>query len=94
MDKYFTEISECLRGHAASVAGSELKLHLFPEPTLFRWDLEPEMVGRIRKTTNGHYALGSERFAEEVALMLARRVTPGKSGRPRKPEVGRNESLF
>ena len=61
---------------------------------LLRSDLEPEMVDRIRKATNGNYALGSERFAEEVALMLARRVTPGKSGRPRKPEVGRNESLF
>ena len=61
---------------------------------LFRSDLEPEMVGKIRKATNGNYALGSEQFAEEVALMLARRVTPGKSGRRRKREVGRDTGLF
>ena len=61
---------------------------------LLRSDLEPEMVDRIRKATNGNYALGSERFAEEVALMLARRVTPGRSGRPRKPNVDRNGDLF
>ena len=61
---------------------------------LFRSDLEPEMVDKIRKATNGNYALGSERFAEEVALMLARRVPPGRSGRPRKPDVDRNGDLF
>ncbi len=49
---------------------------------LLRSDLEPEMVDRIRKATNGNYALGSERFAEEVALMLARRVTPGNRAGP------------
>lgn len=47
-------------------------------------------MDKIRKATNGNYAPGSERFAEEVALMLARRVTPWKSGRPRKPGVDRN----
>ncbi len=31
-----------------------------------------------------YLALGSPRFQEEVAAMLKRRVTPGKSGRPRK----------
>jgi putative transposase len=61
---------------------------------LLRSDLEPEMVDRIRKATNGNYALGSERFAEEVALMLARRVTPGKSGRPRKRDIGRDKGLL
>ncbi|OZA28742.1 MAG: transposase, partial [Hydrogenophilales bacterium 17-64-11] len=31
-----------------------------------------------------NYALGSPRFAEQMAAALGRRVTPGKSGRPRK----------
>ena len=50
---------------------------------LFRYDLEPGLVDEIRRATNGNYALGNERFAKEVALALGRRVTPGKSGRPR-----------
>jgi len=35
-----------------------------------------------------------KRTVEDVALMLARRVTPGTSGRPRKPDVDRNGELF
>ncbi len=52
------------------------------------------MVDKIRKATDGNYALGSERFAEEVALMLARRVMPGKSGGLRRSEVDRDGDLF
>lgn len=48
---------------------------------LFRCDREPGMFGQIRKATNGNRVLGSERFAQEVAATLARRVTPDKSGR-------------
>ena len=58
---------------------------------LFRYELEPGLVDEIRRATNGNYALGNERFAKQVALALGRRVTPGKSGRPRraaKPESG------
>jgi putative transposase len=51
---------------------------------LFRNELDPDLVDEIRTATNGNYALGSPRFQEEVAAMLKRRVTPGKSGRPRK----------
>ncbi|MDN5864933.1 MAG: transposase [Gammaproteobacteria bacterium] len=49
---------------------------------LFRYQLDSGLVDQIRKATNGNYALGSERFEQEVATMLRRRVTPGKSGRP------------
>lgn len=51
---------------------------------LFRYELEPELVDEIRRATNGNYALGSDLFAEQIAAALGRRVTPGKSGRPRK----------
>lgn len=51
---------------------------------LFRHELEPDEVNAIRKATNGNFALGNKRFADQVAAMIGRRVTPGKSGRPRK----------
>jgi len=48
-------------------------------------------VDEIRKATNGHFALGDQRFAALIESALDKRVTPGKSGRPRKliePESG------
>ena len=51
---------------------------------LFRYELEPGLVDQIRCATNGNFALGNQRFAEQVAQHLGRRVTPGKPGRPRK----------
>ena len=51
---------------------------------LFRHELDPGMVDEIRKATNGNCALGTEGFKAEIADALGRRVTPGKSGRPRK----------
>ncbi|SFF08499.1 hypothetical protein [Nitrosomonas sp. Nm166] len=58
---------------------------------LFRYELKPELVDEIRRATNGNFALGNERFTAQVSAALGRRVTPGKSGRPRKvvePESG------
>jgi REP-associated tyrosine transposase len=52
---------------------------------LFRHALEPGLVDQIRAATNGNYALGDWQFASQVAEALGRRVTPGRSGRPRKP---------
>lgn len=51
---------------------------------MFRRQLDPGLVDQIRKATNGNFVLGNERFAEQVAAALARRVTRGKGGRPRK----------
>ena len=53
---------------------------------LFRYQLEPGLVDQIRRATNGNFVLGNERFAAEVAAVVGRRVSPGKSGRPRKVE--------
>jgi putative transposase len=50
---------------------------------LFRCHLDPELVDDIRQSTNSNYALGSERFKDEVEAALGRRVRPGVSGRPR-----------
>lgn len=49
---------------------------------LFKVHIDPQVVDDIRRSTNGNYALGNERFKEEIAMMLKRRVTPGKPGRP------------
>jgi putative transposase len=56
------------------------------EPTrvLFRAHMAPTLIDEIRTVTNGNYVLGNDRFKEDVARMLERRVTPGKSGRPRR----------
>jgi putative transposase len=51
---------------------------------LFRYELDPGMVDAIRRSTNGNFALGDERFATQVAQATGRRVVPGKSGRPAK----------
>ncbi|GBE09509.1 transposase IS200 like protein [bacterium BMS3Abin12] len=52
--------------------------------TLFRAHMEPTLIDEIRTATNGNYVLGNDRFKEDVARVLKRRVTPGKSGRPRR----------
>ncbi len=49
---------------------------------LFTAHLDPQRIAEIRLATNGNYALGNDRFRGEVARMLNRRVTPGRSGRP------------
>ena len=51
---------------------------------LFRYELNPGLVDEIRKATNGNYVLGTERFEQQVAAMLGRRVSRGVPGRPRK----------
>ncbi len=56
---------------------------------LFRYALDIGLIDEIRRATNSNYALGNAAFALQVSEALGRRVTPGKSGRPRKvvPEL-------
>jgi len=61
---------------------------------LFRYELEPGLVDEIRKATNGNFALGNTRFAEQVAAELGRRVVRAKRGRPFKKEVPESGRLF
>lgn len=53
---------------------------------LFRHELDPGLVDDIRHATNGNFALGTERFAGQIAAALGRRVTRGRSGRPPKKD--------
>ena len=50
---------------------------------LFRVHLDDDRLSEIRKATNGNYGLGSDKFKEDIELMLGRRARPGKPGRPR-----------
>ncbi|OGS81730.1 MAG: transposase [Gallionellales bacterium GWA2_59_43] len=61
---------------------------------LFRYELEPGLVDEIRHATNGNFALGNERFAEQVGEAIGRRATPGKSGRPHKATAPTTGELF
>lgn len=49
---------------------------------LFRYQLEPGLMDKIRARVNGGYALGSSQFEEEIAEALGRRASPGRPGRP------------
>ena len=51
---------------------------------LFKTQLDPEVIERIRAATNGNVVLGSRRFEERIAKLLKRRVTRGKAGRPKR----------
>jgi len=51
---------------------------------LFRDALEGGFLDALRHATNGGYCLGSDRFTQEVAAMLKRRVERGQAGRPHK----------
>ena len=50
---------------------------------LFKAHLDPDILAQIRLATNGNVVLGGQRFEEQIAKMLKRRVTRGKAGRPR-----------
>ncbi|MGH8246774.1 MAG: transposase, partial [Gammaproteobacteria bacterium] len=49
---------------------------------LFDSELDPELLRDIRKSTHGGYALGNQRFREEIEKTLNRRATPRGPGRP------------
>ncbi|WP_010485698.1 transposase [Pseudomonas sp. S9] len=53
---------------------------------LFRYELDPGLVDQIRSATNSNYALGSPKFAVEVANALGRTVVAGTPGRPRRTQ--------
>lgn len=87
------EASACVQAHAVYVGlGSDAAGRQAVYRELFRHELDPHLVDEIRQATNGNYALGSPMFAEQVAAALGRRVTRGKSGRPRKRDTETPES--
>ena len=54
---------------------------------LFGDHLERGLLDAIRQATHGGYCLGSDRFKQEVAEVLKRRVVRGQAGGPKKQEV-------
>jgi len=62
--------------------GNELSERMDNYRELFKPHLPQKTVDSIRGATNGNYVLGDERFKLEIELMLNRRVSPGKAGRP------------
>jgi putative transposase len=50
--------------------------------------IDDVLLNEIRTSTNGNYVMGSERFQEEIGMMLGRRVVKGKAGRPTVPRDG------
>jgi len=49
---------------------------------LFKAHIDEDVIDDIRASTNGNYVLGNERFKDQIADVLKRRVVPGKAGRP------------
>lgn len=54
---------------------------------LFKSELSPNQINNVRNATNGNFALGNDRFANEVSQALGQRVVPSRAGRPRKQAV-------
>jgi len=61
---------------------------------LFLRELDPDVMDAIRSATNGNYALGTERFTNQVSAALGQRVVRGKAGRPRKQPEEESGDLF
>lgn len=87
------EISALLKPHPLySSLGCDHAGRLAAYRELFRYQLDPGLVDELRSATNGNYALGNERFQQEIAAALGRRVTRGKAGRPaRRSDAGSGE---
>ena len=89
------EACSALRPHACYRAlGADQNERQAAYRELFRYQLDPGLVDEIREATNGNYVLGSTRFQDQVARALGRRVTRGRSGRPRKQVDTETDDLF
>ena len=51
---------------------------------LFKQVLDDETVNKIRESTNKAWVLGNDRFKEEIARMVERRISPLAKGGDRK----------
>lgn len=69
--------------HLYESLGSTSMERQFAYRELFRNELDHGVIDEIRDATNGNFVLGDNRFADQVTVMLGRRVTRGKPGRPR-----------
>lgn len=89
------ETDSLIRPHPIYEAmGLDLESRQAAYQELFRHELDLGVVDQIRRATNGNFALGEGRFSAGIAAALGRRVTPGKSGRPRKVVESESGELF
>jgi putative transposase len=51
--------------------------------SLFSHHVDGETLQSIRTTLNQELVMGTDKFKDEIERQLARRVKPGKAGRPR-----------
>jgi putative transposase len=51
---------------------------------LFNAHVDAEAIDQIRRSTNGNYALGDERFKKQIEETLGKRARPGQPGRPKR----------
>ena len=79
------EVDPLLQPHPTYCAlGIDQDSRLAAYRELFRYELDPGLVDEIRRATNGTFALGDHRFAEQITAALGRRAAVGHSGQPRK----------
>ena len=62
--------------------GQDQQTRLESYRALFKAHLDEDLVGQIRNATNGNFALGGERFQQEIETALGRRARRGQAGRP------------
>lgn len=74
--------------------GPEANSRQFAYRERFRYELEPGLADQVRQATNGNFALGCERFADEITKALGQRAARGKPGRPVRMSEGKTRSLF
>jgi putative transposase len=77
------EANALVKDHALYVGlGSDDSSRQQAYRALFRAQLDDEALAEIRKSTQQGLPLGGERFREEVAAVLGRRLGHGRRGRP------------
>ena len=77
------ETSDLLIPHAVYLRlGSDEKGRQAAYRALFHREMDGLLLEEIRQATNGNYALGSQRFVEQVEYALGRRASRGMPGRP------------
>ena len=83
------KIDKLIAGHALYAAlGKEKDERQAAYRALFNAHVSEEALVAIREATNKGWALGNDRFKEEVASAVSRRVAPLPKGRPRKDRNG------
>jgi putative transposase len=89
------EESDLIKPHRLYKAlGTDEKKRQASYRELFRHELDPGVIDAIRSATNGNYALGGERFGQQISEALGRRATKGKAGRPRQRHDAETGELF